>query len=169
MRALLLVAIAVALCGAASAQHADPDQQRSPRINALEDASNDAAAECAEINKDLHFSLEEMINKCQSEAAEVRAALAANPGASGHSKNIAHVGLSYIEFTIAGDYVRADKTRSARACARAEAAWEATTHIDAAASPKDWASTFAEIRGSISDTVRICRTDFGVPAGAPSL
>src|SRR5262245_9118084 len=169
MRVLQLVAIAVVMCGPAYAQHADPDQPRSPRVNALEDASNDAASECAEINRDLHFSLEEMINKCRSEAAEVRAALTANPGASGHSKNIAHVGLSYIEFTIAGDYVRADKVRSARACAVAEAAWEATTHINAAASPEDWASTFAQIRESISDTVRICRTDFGAPAGAPSL
>lgn len=156
MKRLLVGLIALAVAPVAHAQTTEFENAAIAVANAcLAGGSTPEAAPAA-------------VTACEKLLVDLETLKSAAPAIAGHDLNVYHVVAGMALTRIASSYGRIDGVRSARVCQRTEDAWRHTSQIVPASSPAYMATIDELVKSSVS-TIRLCRSEFGTPAGAPAL
>jgi hypothetical protein len=105
---------------------------------------------------------------CEKLIVDLATLKAAAPDIAGHDLNVYHIVASMAHSRVASSYGRIDGVRSARVCQRSEDSWRHVSQIAPASSPA-YAATIDDLVKSSTETIAKCRSEFGMPAGAPLL
>ena len=157
MRPLLPLVLALALAAPALAQQ---DQPVSTRI-LLAGNSCTAAADAGGGPQ----GVIDTCNKAITDIQTIKAASTLNP----HETNLYNVMLSLAHTTIGSKMGAIDGARTSRVCGELETSWGFLSKLIPGNSPPDYASDMYALQQRAVPAVKVCRSEFPAPAGAPRL
>lgn len=106
---------------------------------------------------------------CEAEVTKIDTYYRGRPSPSAHERNMYLMHRGFLLLESAGAMTNQDKVRSRRVCTQTEASYLEFTRIVDAASPASYTPSFASLRESVGKAATLCRSEFGVPEGAPPL
>lgn len=111
---------------------------------------------------------QEVIGACYQAASTIQAIRDANT-LNPHEMNLYHVMLSLAHTTIGSRMGAIDGARTKRTCDELEISWANLSKLVPGNSPPDYASDMFTLQQQAVQPVKLCRSEFGTPAGAPRL
>jgi len=109
------------------------------------------------------------IGICQTALVNVETIKTAHTSMSAHENNIYFVVQALAHTTIGSKMGQIDGARTARTCGELELAWKAFSGVDESQSPASYAGDMKTMKLKAVPAVRLCRSEFGTPFGAPPL
>lgn len=107
----------------------------------------------------------DMCNTALGDMQKLKDASTLNP----HQLNLFYVMSAMAHSTIGSKMGEIDKSRSARTCTELEASWALLSKLIPGNSPPNYASDMYSMQQQAVAPVKLCRSEFGTPAGAPRL
>jgi len=155
-------ALVLAAASPAFAQTNDPamiDQAYDSRVMACLDANRDNET----------ITPQSRQAACEANLVETNAYYATRVTPGQHEMNVYYFHRGFLQLEIGGAFLKQDTRRSARVCQQTELAWLDLSLIVDSASPDAYQANYVSMRGGIAGAVKVCRSEFGTPAGAPPL
>jgi hypothetical protein len=109
-----------------------------------------------------------IIDTCNKAIADIQAIKGANT-LNPHETNLYNVMVSLAHTTIGSKMGAIDGARTSRVCGELESSWSFLSKLIPGNSPPDYASDMYTLQQRAVAPLKLCRSEFGTPAGAPRL